>query len=77
MVAIDVRPDKQEVSTIIFADRYDSSGVSLAHAIVPNDEDSYTIAIYDGSKQVYIESKEHAENLIKALKEAIKRGWVK
>lgn len=82
MASIDVRCSEQsEIDNIIFAGSEvdEGSAVSLqkgrgdtftSHiAIVPADDNDYSV--------VSIESKEHAQNLIKALEKAIELKWFK
>lgn len=75
MASIDIRAEQdQEITEIVFADQKDRDDVSQAHLICDH---SGCITIDDGAESVFINSKQHALDLIKALEKAIELGWVK
>lgn len=70
----DVRTQSdQEIDKIVFAERSESS-TTIAHRI---ERTLSRIGIYDGAGFVLVNDKEHAENLIKALRKAVDLGWIK
>lgn len=79
MSVFDVRNNPvEEITQIVFAESRldDEDSPPQAYKLVTSPLDY--IALYDGvGEHVFINSKEHAENLIKALNKAIELGWVK
>lgn len=73
MAIFDVRETREMIDEIHFADK---SVVGYRAYRVEQDGDN-TMFIADGCACVTLESVEHTRNLIKALEEAIKLGWVK
>ena len=80
MSTIDIREEtKEEINAIVFADDYynNKEGDEQANVIVRDyTADQKFIKIMDTWECVIINSKEHAENLIKALNKAIELGWL-
>ena len=74
MTTIDVR-DTSEVTEIIFAETTQRS-TNIAFRIQKYTGMSKGIKIADEREFVVVHSKEHADNLIKALQEAVKQGWI-
>ena len=78
MSTFDVRnSNPAEITEIVFADSTNKVGDYQAYSIIPNFFVNVAYAsISDSVDCVNIYSKEHAENLIKALRKAIELGWV-
>ncbi len=75
MSSIDIREQGEDaVDTIVFADAEDSDDVAQAHHVRWR---SNYFTIEDSYESVVINSKEHALDLIKAIKKAIELEWVK
>lgn len=74
-ISIDIRT-QQESTSIIFSDPLDEYGDSIAYKLTKSCMDNHVL-INDRKDYVLIESKEHAENLKKALDKAIELGWIK
>ena len=70
---IDIREDNMDISEIKFWDEV-SSGGSVAYTLKNAFDGSF--GIKDEYDSVFIESKQHALNLIKAVNKAIDLGWV-
>lgn len=80
MASIDIREHiDSEVDEIIFADEKGDDGFYQARSLskcAGNDGDKY-IQIEDFSNgRVWVNSVEHANNLIDAIKHAIHLGWI-
>jgi hypothetical protein len=76
MSTFDVRTDSSNpITEIVFAETHHSAGSLQAYKLEPRT--SGDIRIYDGDDYVYVNSAEHARDLIKALEKAIEFGWVK
>jgi hypothetical protein len=70
----DVREDKyEEITEIVFANEHNDEGTSQAYSV--HKESGY-VEIHDNLEFVIVDSKEHAQNLIKALEKAISLGWL-
>lgn len=80
MATIDIRNEVDDkVTVIVFADGEGADGITQAKAIALYDYNGVpyvSIEDMDGDV-VIINSKEHAQNLIKALNKAIELGWLK
>lgn len=74
-ISIDIRT-KKELTSIIFSDPIDEDGYSIAYKLTKSCMDNHVL-INDRKDYILIESKEHAENLKKALDKAIELGWIK
>ena len=75
MSTIDIRKyEPPEIDRIVFAENKDSVYTTIAYELT---KEHKRINIVDGDAYVIVTSKEHAENLIKALNKAIELGWVK
>ena len=67
-----------KLTTIIFADEESDAGTTQGYMIQQGDGHDDLIKIIDNQDDfVYISSKQHAKDLIKALEKAISLGWVK
>ena len=72
---IDIRKEKPEsISEIKFWEE-NPSGTTPAYLLVNSERGKFEII--DLHDCVFIESKEHALNLVKAINKAISLGWVK
>lgn len=77
MGVFDVRGEKnEEVDTIIFAERNDRDGDEQAYRLSKSTFDGFVLIEDSGSDSVVLSSKEHAQNLIKAVEKAIDLGWL-
>lgn len=78
MATFDVRNSGNEgITEIVFADEEDTQGFVQAYRLnFGCFREDNPIAIDDGENCVIINTKEHAENLIKALRKAIELGWI-
>jgi len=74
----DVRNDGAgEVDEVVFADGKAADGSYQAHRIEPHTK-GRDVKVFDGSGDyVYVNSEDHARDLIKALNKAIELGWLK
>jgi hypothetical protein len=74
----DVRNEGEEkIDQLVFADGKAPDGSYQASRIEPHTEGA-DVKLYDGSGDyVYVNSAEHARNLVKALNKAIELGWLK
>lgn len=73
MATFDVRnSNTEEITEIVFADNDEKEYIPF----IVQKNGFYGMDICAESLYVGIESKEHAENLIKALRKAIELGWV-
>lgn len=85
MSTIDIRNEEGEEATeIVFAETQDSNGCTQANAVAkwPYEQNQVVIKDEDYRPQeltgyVVVSSKEHAQNLIKALEKAVDLGWLK
>ena len=81
MATFDIREeDSSEITEIVFADPSGKDGFSQANKLIIDEyegKDYIQILDEESDNAVYINTKEHAENLIKALRKAIELGWVK
>ena len=75
-ISIDIRT-KKELTSIIFSDPIDEDGDSIAYKLTKSCNHKNHVLINDNTDYILIESKEHAENLKKALDKAIELGWIK
>ena len=66
MTTIDIRT-KQEPTTIIFSDPFNKDDTSISYKLTKSCNHKNHVLINDNTDYVLIESKEHAENLKKAL----------
>lgn len=78
MKTIDIRDAVQnEISEIVFADATADDGSLQANRLSPHQRGA-DVRLYDGSGDyVYLNSIEHARNLIKGLEKVIELGWLK
>jgi hypothetical protein len=79
MATFDVREEgSSEITDILFAEMLWEDNMAQAYVIRSNvSKDGKYISVVNGdSEVVFINSIEHAENLIKALRKAIELGWV-
>lgn len=74
MSSIDIRNESEEVTEIIFSD--EGNSYVVATKVERYVTDSIKIVDEDDRANVIIESKEHAENLIKAIQKAIELRWL-
>lgn len=76
MSTFDVRNQEVgKINEIIFADKEHSDGSYQAFKVEP--WTSGDVKIYDSHDDyVFVNSEEHARNLIKALEKAIELGWL-
>lgn len=81
MTTFDIREeDNSEITEIVFADPSGKDGFSQANKLIIDEyegKDYIQFLDEESDNAVYINTKEHAENLIKALRKAIELGWVK
>jgi hypothetical protein len=72
--AIDIRDPESEdpIGKIVFADCNDSLVTRATHLTYC---DSGRIKINDATSYIYLTEKDQAEDMIKALQEAIRLGW--
>lgn len=76
MSAIDIRNAGVEtIDKIVFSDE-GSNYVIATHLTQGKGEDCFKIVTEDCRESVIVESKEQAQNLIKAIDKAIQLGWV-
>ncbi len=74
MAKFDVRDSVEEITEIVFAEAMDEDDDPNAYLL---QHCRSFIAIVDGlHSEVFINDKEHAQNLIKALNKAIELGWL-
>lgn len=81
MAIFDVRTEVHDVvDKIVFADSYGKEegmeSLTVANDLTKYEHNPKTVVLSDGRDELYIESKAHANNLIKALKKAIEWGWL-
>jgi hypothetical protein len=76
MTVYDVRcGDDSKIEEVVFADKACVGGSYQAYKIAPNVDGD--VKLIDGSGDyVYVNSENHARNLIKALEKAIELGWL-
>lgn len=74
---IDIRKETaEEITSIRFADKYGKDGCTRIASYAERGPD-FKVKIRDGGEYVYVESVEHAEDLINTLRKAIDLGWLK
>ena len=71
METIDIRTTNDNVTKIQFATNHGDN----AYILTKNNSYDGQVAIKDGNSNLFIASKEDAENLIKALNKAIELNW--
>ena len=75
MSVFDVRGNPTTFDEIKFAHAEDIGGSMQAYKLEPNT--GTDVRLYDGAGDyVYVNSADHARNLIKALEKAIEFGWL-
>lgn len=80
MATFDVREENNsKITDILFAEMLWEDNMAQAYRISGHVSEygKYISVVNGDSEVVFINSIEHAENLIKALRKAIERGWVK